>query len=59
MVVEFFPLAIREEIKLPPLLGDISFDNDSVIMGVVSDDSCADQPCQNNGSCQVTWNDFV
>lgn len=59
MVVEFFPLAIRESTQLPPLLGEISFDNTSVIMGVVSDDSCDDMPCQNNGSCVVTWNDFT
>lgn len=30
-----------------------------VLEGEVSDDACRVQPCNNNGECMVTWNDFV
>ncbi|RZF34933.1 hypothetical protein LSTR_LSTR011427 [Laodelphax striatellus] len=62
MVVEFFPLRNSfpdDDIDLPPALGHVTFDLDSVLEGVVSDDTCAVNPCQNGGTCRVTWNDFV
>ena len=27
--------------------------------GEVSDDTCRDGPCQNDGECRITWNDYV
>ncbi|KAG8293886.1 hypothetical protein J6590_007552 [Homalodisca vitripennis] len=59
MVVQFFPLTGVVDNLLPPTLGNISINESSVKMGVVSDDSCADTPCKNKGTCHVTWNDFV
>ncbi|XP_027890839.1 protein crumbs homolog 1-like [Xiphophorus couchianus] len=31
----------------------------NVLPGCHSDDTCKDNPCLNNGQCQVTWNDFT
>uniref|UniRef100_A0A665VVX8 Crumbs cell polarity complex component 2b n=1 Tax=Echeneis naucrates TaxID=173247 RepID=A0A665VVX8_ECHNA len=31
---------------------------ESVLQGCKSDDTCKDEPCFNDGRCQVTWNDF-
>ncbi|XP_039288666.1 protein crumbs isoform X2 [Nilaparvata lugens] len=62
MVVEFFPLSNSfpdDLIDLPPSLGLVAFDPAAVLEGVVSDDSCADNPCLQGGTCRVTWNDFV
>ncbi|KAJ8936905.1 hypothetical protein NQ318_010932 [Aromia moschata] len=40
-----------------PPFGDVTFDN-SVLPGVHSDDSCRINPCQHNGVCENTWNDY-
>ena len=55
-VVEFFPLEIQNEIEIPEPLGAVQ--KNDVLEGVVSDDSCRDNPCSNGGVCLVTWNDF-
>lgn len=38
--------------------GNVSFDHEKVLEGVVSDNVCISSPCNHNGSCHVTWNDF-
>ncbi|GAB1868117.1 Protein crumbs [Camponotus japonicus] len=57
MVVEFFPLKVKD---IPTLIqfGNVSFDRTKVFEGVVSDNVCISSPCNHNGSCHVTWNDF-
>ncbi|XP_060527208.1 protein crumbs [Cylas formicarius] len=57
MVVEFFPLATRD-LLIPPAFGSVSFDKSLVLEGVVSDDLCKVNPCEHNGRCEVTWNDY-
>uniref|UniRef100_A0A8C3PPM1 Uncharacterized protein n=1 Tax=Calidris pygmaea TaxID=425635 RepID=A0A8C3PPM1_9CHAR len=32
--------------------------NDNLVNGCISDNTCKSEPCQNGGSCIVTWNDF-
>ena len=54
-LVEFYPL-LDPELRLPPPLGEVA--GNRVLAGSVSDDTCRDQPCSNNGNCSVTWNDF-
>lgn len=56
MAVEFFPL---KPLNIPKLLGNVSFDPNTVLEGVLSDDACASNPCFNDGNCTVTWNDFT
>ncbi|XP_075227942.1 cell polarity complex component crumbs isoform X2 [Lycorma delicatula] len=58
MVVEFFPL-ILDDLVLPSALGVVSFDHNAVLEGTVSDDTCASNPCQHDGVCEITWNDFI
>lgn len=57
MVVEFYPLS-AEDVNIPPPLGKVVFDKTLVLEGVVSDDSCRDEPCMHGGICTITWNDF-
>ncbi|KAG1651953.1 Protein crumbs [Nymphon striatum] len=33
-------------------------DLNGVVYGVVSDNTCEPNPCENNGHCNVTWNDY-
>ncbi len=52
--LEFFPLDI------PGFVIDnfpIS-KNENVLEGCQSDDTCRTNPCENGGTCEVTWNDF-
>ncbi|CAB3373706.1 Hypothetical predicted protein [Cloeon dipterum] len=53
--VEFFPLKVSQ---VPPPFGEVVFEPNSVLKGVLSDDNCRDEPCANGGTCRVTWNDF-
>lgn len=55
MAVEFFPL---KPMNIPRLFGNVSFDLNVVLEGVLSDDACASNPCFNGAHCSVTWNDF-
>lgn len=57
MVVEFYPLNATD---IPTLaqFGNVTFDKGKVLEGVVSDNVCASNPCDHNGTCHVTWNDF-
>ncbi|NXV12248.1 CRUM1 protein, partial [Cepphus grylle] len=32
--------------------------NDNLVNGCISDNTCKSEPCQNGGRCVVTWNDF-
>lgn len=38
--------------------GNVSFDDEKILEGVVSDDVCVSNPCNHNGTCHITWNDF-
>lgn len=58
MVVQFFPLD-KKDLLLPPSVGEVSFDTSTVLEGVISDETCKDEPCNNDGICEVTWNDFT
>lgn len=57
MIVEFYPLQAKD-IVLPKKFGNVTFDQDKILKGVVSDNVCLDDPCHHNGTCHVTWNDF-
>ncbi|GLH08522.1 Neurogenic locus Notch protein [Gryllus bimaculatus] len=57
MVVEFFPLTVPD-LTIPPKFGEVYFDENAVLKGVVSDDTCRVNPCIHEGICEVTWNDF-
>ncbi|XP_066994976.2 protein crumbs [Anabrus simplex] len=58
MVVEFFPLNVSG-LDIPPPFGEVSFIPGTILEGVVSDDTCRSNPCQHDGNCTVTWNDFI
>lgn len=57
MIVEFFPLQVSD-LAMPQSFGTVSFDNSTILEGVVSDNTCLSNPCKHNGTCKVTWNDF-
>ncbi|XP_076387489.1 cell polarity complex component crumbs isoform X5 [Megachile rotundata] len=57
MVVEFFPLKAND-IPTPIQFGNVTFDYEKVLKGVISDNVCISNPCHHNGTCHVTWNDF-
>lgn len=57
MAVEFFPLE-EHDLNKPRPFGNVSFDPDSLKMGIISDDTCRINKCVNSGQCQITWNDF-
>lgn len=57
MVVEFFPISAID-LSIPPPFGNVSFDRSLVLEGVVSDDLCRSDPCNHNGVCVNTWNDY-
>lgn len=56
MVVEFFPLNVND-LNIPKSFGVVTFDNATVLPGVLSDDMCISNPC-GNGTCRNTWNDY-
>ena len=56
MTIEVFP---HKALGAQKLFGNISFDPNLVLEGVLSDDACASRPCYNDAECSVTWNDFM
>lgn len=58
MIVEFYPLK-ADDIEIPIAFGNVSFDKSTVLEGIHSDDSCKVNPCQHNGECVNTWNDYM
>lgn len=57
MIVEFFALK-KPDLEVPMSFGDVYYENGSILEGIISDDMCRINPCQNNGTCFNTWNDF-
>nr|XP_023021031.1 protein crumbs [Leptinotarsa decemlineata] len=57
MIVEFYPLE-ADDLGIPNAFGNVSFDKASVLQGVHSDDSCRVNPCNHNGICENTFNDY-
>ncbi len=55
-IVELFAFDFEGDVPRPPSIGEVTIFE--VMKGVVSDDSCAVDPCQNGGTCMVTWNDY-
>ncbi|NXU58670.1 CRUM1 protein, partial [Turnix velox] len=51
--IEFFQ---AENFSLPQELNGTQ--NGNLVNGCISDNTCKSEPCQNGGSCIVTWNDF-
>ncbi|XP_041090331.1 protein crumbs homolog 2-like isoform X2 [Polyodon spathula] len=56
-LLEFFPLENGNSSATEDMYGFRETVN--VMQGCHSDDTCRSGPCENGGSCQVTWNDFV
>ncbi|KAK1155658.1 hypothetical protein AOXY_G26555 [Acipenser oxyrinchus oxyrinchus] len=56
-LLEFFPLENGNSSATKDMYGFRKTVN--VTQGCHSDDTCRSGPCENGGSCQVTWNDFV
>lgn len=60
-IVNLFNLTTEIERELTenkiPSLGVVKTYN--LREGVVSDDTCRNDPCQNGGTCHVTWNAFI
>ncbi|TRY63548.1 hypothetical protein TCAL_08301 [Tigriopus californicus] len=56
-IVELFQFEFEDGIHHPKSIGQVSLV--SVEKGVVSDDTCSVDPCQNGGTCEVTWNDYT
>ncbi|NXJ65360.1 CRUM1 protein, partial [Rostratula benghalensis] len=52
--IQFFQ---AENYSLPQELNRTQ--NWNLVNGCVSDNTCKSEPCQNGGSCIVTWNDFL
>ncbi|VVC29041.1 Hypothetical protein CINCED_3A018849 [Cinara cedri] len=60
MFVEFYPLTVpNKELAIPKSFGVVTFNQDEVLQGILSDDTCRSNPCHNDGVCSVTWNDFT
>lgn len=57
MTVELFPLT-ELDVRQPTPLGEVRFDENSVLPGEVTDDLCRSSPCH-HGQCRNTWNDFT
>lgn len=59
MVVEFYPLGFQnKDLVVPKSFGSVTFNQDEILEGILSDDTCRSNPCHNNGVCSVTWNDY-
>ena len=55
-IIELFKDNFDVTVEKPESIGKVQLM--SVEQGVVSDDACAVNPCENGGTCHVTWNDF-
>jgi protein crumbs len=56
-IVDLFVDSYDVEVRKPGSIGSVRLV--SVVKGVVSDDTCAINPCQHGGRCEVTWNDYL
>lgn len=57
-LIRFLISSKAKDIPTPIQFGNVSFDHEKILEGVVSDNVCVSNPCNHNGSCHVTWNDF-
>jgi protein crumbs len=55
-IVQLFELDFTEDVVVEDSLGDVS--SFAIEKGVVTDNTCRINPCQNDGICHVTWNDY-
>jgi hypothetical protein len=55
-IVKLFELDFAEQVDVEQSLGRVTAV--SIKKGVVSDNTCRTNPCQNEGICHVTWNDY-
>jgi protein crumbs len=55
-IVKLFELDFAETVDVEQSLGRVTAV--SIKKGVVSDNTCRVNPCQNDGICHVTWNDY-
>ena len=56
-IVKLFELDFAEDVNVAESLGDVTALE--IKQGVVSDDTCRINPCENDGECRVTWNAYV
>ncbi|CAL4154580.1 unnamed protein product, partial [Meganyctiphanes norvegica] len=56
-LVQPFPLEDINPVDLPGQPLNIT-EIINVLNGTVSDDTCYPEPCQNNATCAITWNDY-
>ena len=53
-IIELFNDNFDVTVEKPESIGKVQLM--AVEQGVVSDDACAVNPCENGGTCHVTWN---
>jgi len=55
-IVNLFELDFAEDVEIEERLGNVT--TRKIKEGIVSDDTCKVNPCQNGGECHVTWNAY-
>jgi hypothetical protein len=55
-IVKLFELDFAEKVDVELSLGRVTAV--AIKKGVVSDNTCRTNPCQNDGICHITWNDY-
>ena len=56
-IVQLFKFDFSDNVVVGKSLGQVS--SVAIEKGVVTDNTCRINPCQNDGICHVTWNDYV